>query len=85
MSSNISEDQLNAMLEMAGKKLGIAPTQLRAALSDPKKAETLVSQINHKSGGKFNTSDPSSLEKMVKNNPNAQKMLDDLTKGNKDG
>jgi hypothetical protein len=85
MSSNISDDQLNAMLEMAGKKLGISSSQLRNALSDPKKAQSLLSQIDQNSGGKYNTSDPGSLEKIVKNNPAAKKMLDNLTRGNKDG
>jgi hypothetical protein len=85
MSSNNSEDQLNAMLEMAGKKLGISPMQLRNALSDPKKAQSLLSQIDQNSGGKINTSSPEYLEKIINNNPKAKKMFDDLTRGNKNG
>jgi Uncharacterized protein conserved in bacteria len=85
MSSNNSNDQLNALLSTAGKKLGISPDQLRAALSDPKTAETLLSQIESKSGGKIKTGDKSALEKMVKSNPQAKKLLDDLTRGGKNG
>ena len=85
MSSNISKEQLNAMLDTAGKKLGISPDALRAALSDPKIAETMLAQIDKKSGGKFKASDKSSIENMVKNNPKAKKMLDDLTRGGKNG
>lgn len=85
MSSNISNEQLNAMLKTASKKLGISSDQLRSALSNPQKAESVLSQIDRKTGGKFNTSDTKSLEKMLRNNPKARKMFDDLTRGNKDG
>lgn len=85
MSSNISNEQLNAMIKTAAKKLGVSSDQLRAALSNPQKAESVLSQIDKKSGGKFNTSDKSSLERMIMNNPKAKKMFDDLTRGNKNG
>lgn len=85
MSANISSDQLNAMLNTAGKKLGISPNALRAALSDPKKAESMLSQIDKQSGGKVKATNKASLEKMVKNNPAAKKMLDDLMRGGKNG
>lgn len=85
MSSNISNEQLNAMIKAAAKKLGISSDQLRAAISNPQKAESVLSQIDKKSGGKFSTSDTKSLEKMIMNNPKAKKMFDDLTRGNKNG
>jgi hypothetical protein len=85
MSSNNSNDQLNVLLSTAGKKLGISPDKLRAALNDPKIAESLLSQIEDKSGGKFKTGDKGALEKMIKNNPQAKKLLDDLTRGGKNG
>jgi hypothetical protein len=85
MSNNNSNDQLNALLQTAGKKLGISPNALLAALSDPQKAEVLLSQIEKRSGGKISASDPSSIEKMVKDNPKAKKILDDLARGNKNG
>lgn len=85
MASNNSNDQLNALLSTAGKKLGISPDQLRAALSDPKIAQSLLSDIDKKSGGKFKTGDKSALEKMVNSNPQAKKILDDLTRGGKNG
>jgi hypothetical protein len=73
------------MLETAGKKLGISPDTLRAALSDPKKAESLVNQIDKKTGGKISSSDPSALKKMIDNNPKAKKMFDDFTRGGRNG
>ena len=85
MSSNNSSDQLNSLLQTAGKKLGISPDVLLSALSDPKKAESLLSQIEKKTGEKIGATDQSSLEKMVKNNPKAKKMLDDLMRGGKNG
>jgi hypothetical protein len=85
MSANISNEQLNAMLQTAGKKLGISPDALRAALSDPKKAESMMSQIKSKSGGKVGGMDKGALEKMVKSNPQAKQMLDDLMRGGKNG
>lgn len=83
--SNISKEQLNAILETAGKKLGISPDQLRAAMSDPKKAESLLNKIDKHNGGKFNTQDPAALEKIVRNNPKAKKMLDELSRGDRNG
>lgn len=83
MSSNISNEQLNAMLKTASKKLGISPDNLRAALSNPEKADSVLSQIDKNSGGKFNTSDTKSLERMIMNNPKARKMFEDLARGKK--
>ncbi len=80
MPSNpsFSQKDLAAMLETAGKKLGVRPEMLRAALSDPKKAEEVLTQINQNSGGKIDTTSPETLERMVRANPAAKKALDDL-------
>jgi hypothetical protein len=85
MSSNISDEQLNAMLQTASKKLGISANQLRAALSDPKLAESVLGQMDKKSGGTFNLSDTQALEKLIRSNPKAKKMFDDITRGNGNG
>ena len=85
MSSNNSGDQLSALLQTAGKKLGISPDALLAALSDPKKADAMLSEIDKKTGGKISAKGAGSLENMVKNNPAAKKILDDLTRGGKNG
>lgn len=76
-----SNNQLDALLKTAGKKLGISPDALRQALTDPKKAEEMLSAIDKRTGGKINVKDPNSLENMIKNNPKAKKLFDDLTKG----
>lgn len=83
MSSNISNEQLNAMLKTASKKLGISPDKLREALSNPQKVDSVISQIDKKSGVKINVSDTKSLERMIMNNPKARKMFEDLAKGKK--
>jgi len=85
MPRNNSNDQLGAMLETAGRKLGISPDALRAALSDPKKAQQLVGEIDRKSGGKICSGGIESLEKMVRNNPQARKIYDDIIRGGKNG
>lgn len=85
MSYNNSNDQLNALLKTAGKKLGISPDALRAALSNPEKAETMLSQIDKRTGGKISGADAGSIENMIKNNPKAKKIFDDLTRGGKNG
>lgn len=78
-------NQLNDLINMAGKKLGISPDALRAALSDPNKAQQMLGEIDKKTGGAYNASNPESLKNMMKNNPNAQKMFNDLTRGGKNG
>jgi hypothetical protein len=85
MSSNNSNDQLNAMIQAAGKKLGIPPSELLAALSNPKKADAMLSQIDKKTGGKISAKGTESLENIIKNNPTAKKMFDNLTRGGKNG
>ena len=85
MSSNNSNDQLSALLKTAGKKLGISPNDLLAALSDPKKADAMLSEIDKKTGGKISAKGTDSLENIVKSNPAAKKMFDDLTRGGKNG
>lgn len=84
MSSNISKEQLEAILKTAGRKLGVAPDALRAAMSDPQKAESLLSQLDERSGGKI-SANVDALEKKVKGDPKAKKMLDDLARGGKNG
>lgn len=79
------DDQLSMLLNTAGKKLGISPESLRAALSDPKLAESVLGQIDKNSGGKLKMTSKESLEKMVKNNPQAKKLYDELSRGGKNG
>lgn len=85
MPNNKSNDQLGALLDAAGKKLGISPQTLREALNDPQKAQAIVGQIDKKSGGKISSGGTDSLEKMIKNNPKAQKLFDDIMRGGKNG
>lgn len=85
MTYNNNNSQLDALLKTAGKKLGVSPDALRAALTDPKKAEEMLSTIDKRTGGKLNVKDPSALENMIRNNPKAKKLFDDLTRGGRNG
>lgn len=85
MPHNKSNDKLGPLLETAGKKLGISPDILREALSDPEKAQTLISEIDRKSGGKISSGGAQSLENMVNSNPKAKKLYDDIIRGGKNG
>jgi hypothetical protein len=80
-----NSNQLNDMLNMAGKKLGISPEALRNALSDPNKAQQLLGEIDKKTNGKINATNPDAMKNMMKNNPNAQKIFNDLIRGGKNG
>jgi hypothetical protein len=82
---NISPEMINTMLKMAGQKLGMTPEQLRATISDPKKADELLSSLNKNSGGKAKDAmgSTSALEELLNSNPKAKKMLEGLMGGKK--
>lgn len=75
-----SPEMINAMLKMAGQKLGMTPEELKAAVSDPKKADELLSSLNKNNGGKVKDAmtSPSALEDLLNSNPKAKKMLENL-------
>jgi hypothetical protein len=85
IKGKFSPEMINAMLKMAGQKLGMTPEELKAAVSDPKKANELIGSLNKNNDGKAKETMPSSsaLEDLLKNNPKAKKMLEDLMGGNK--
>lgn len=80
-----SGNQFNDMINMAGKKLGISPDALRAALSDPKKAQDMLGEIDKKSNGQFSSQNPEAVKNMLKSNKNAQAIFNNLTRGGKNG
>lgn len=81
----LSPETLNAMLKLASSKLGMTPEQLKTAVSDPKSADSLLSAIDKSSGGKVRSSmsGAGSLEEFLRKNPQAKKLMDELT-GNRD-
>lgn len=85
MSAKNNSNQFDIIINEAGKKLGISPDALRAAINDPNKAQSMLNEIDKKTGGKFNASNPESMKNMIKNNPQTQKMYDDLMRGGKNG
>lgn len=85
MSAKNNNNQFDIIINEAGKKLGISPDALRAAINNPEMAQSMLNEIDKKTGGKFNASNPDSMKNMIKNNPQAQKMYDDLTRGGNNG
>lgn len=77
-NSNLSPETLNAMLKMAGSKLGMSPEQLKSTLTDPKKADALLCQLGLKKPAQDNRQ---SIEELLNQNPRAKKMLNDLLGG----
>lgn len=83
--SDFDMNKLGGLLNTASKKLGIPTDELKEALSNPKKASALLSQLDYKTGGKISSTDPASLEEIINNNPKAKKIYDNLKKGKKNG
>lgn len=85
-NGNISPDALEAMLKLASKKLGTTPEQLKSTLSDPQKADRLISELDKKQGGKIKSTlnNTKSMDQLM-NNPNVKKMLNDLMGDKKNG
>lgn len=79
----LSPETLNAMLKMASSKLGMTPEQLKSAVSDPERADSLLSAIDKSSGGKVSStiSGTGSLEEFLRKNPRAKKLMEELTGG----
>ncbi|HEX3026107.1 MAG TPA: hypothetical protein VHR42_02615 [Clostridia bacterium] len=82
-NGKLSQDKLNAMLKMAGQKLGMSPQQLQSVLSDRKQSEQLISKLCGQDDSQIKSAakDPKSLEEYLKKNPRAKKMLEDLLGG----
>lgn len=83
----ISPEALNEMLKLAGKKLGMSPEQLKETITDPQKANNLLSSLDKKNPGKIKAaaSDPKALEDLINSNPKAKKLLNELLGEKKDG
>ncbi|MDR3552271.1 MAG: hypothetical protein P4L75_04020 [Clostridia bacterium] len=85
--SDFSPEAVNAMLKMASSKLGMTPEQLKATLTDPKKANELLDSVNKKSGShiKPSANNERTLEDLLNSNPQAKKLISELLGEKKDG
>lgn len=80
---NLSDDKLNTMLGIVGKKLGQDPEQLKQQLEQGK-LDNVLSNMNPKTAGQINglLQNPKALEAML-NNPQVQGMLSNMLGGQK--
>ena len=79
-----SPEQLARLLQLASKKLGTTPEQLQSILADPQKANTLLQRLGGEKA-KQALRDPAVLQDLLKRDPQARKLYDDLTGGTGDG
>lgn len=78
-SSNIRNEQIEAMIRLASGKLKMSPEQLRQILSNPGQTDALLSQIGGKTAYDSAMKDPGAVEKMLRNNPQVRKIIEGLT------
>lgn len=79
---NLSEDKLNTLLSIAGKKLGKDPDQLKQQLESGQ-LDNVLGSMDQKNAGKINTllQNPKAIETMLQNE-GVRNMLNGLL-GNK--
>lgn len=81
----MGNNQFDSMINQAAQKLGISPDALKAAINDPKKADSMLGEINKKTNGELNTQNAKAMKDMLNKNPQAKQMFNNLTKGGKNG
>ena len=84
-TNNISRQQIEAMIRMASGKLNMTPEQLKSVLSDHEKTDDLLNRIGGKAVFDSAMKDPKSIEKLIRNNPQAKKIIADLMRGQNNG
>lgn len=84
-NKGLDPQTLDKMIKLASKKLGMTPETLKSAVSDPKKAENLLSSLGKNPDKTTRTGvdpgtlkSPAALEKLINNNPKAKKLLMEL-------
>lgn len=79
-----SKEDIERLLQIASKKLGITPEKLKTTLSDKKAAQDLLNRVGGEKAKKALT-DPQILQDMLKKNPEAKRFYNDLTGGSQNG
>ena len=80
MAKEISETQLNALLKLAGKKLGTDPNTLRKTLESGNADNLLKGAASKNDSLKKALNDPAIAEKLMKS-PQAMELIRKLTEG----
>ena len=80
---NLSQNQINALLKMAGKKLGTDPNQLKQKLENGNVGE-VVQQLGGDQAGQINQllNNPTEMEKFF-NSPQMKDMMNKLMNNGK--
>lgn len=79
-----TKEDIERLLQIASKKLGITPEKLKTTLSDKKATQDLLGHLGGEKA-KQAVQDPQALQDLLKNNPQARKFYDDMTGGGKNG
>lgn len=79
-----SQQDIDRLLQIASKKLGITPEKLKTTLSDKKAAQDLLNRVGGNKAKQALTN-PQALQDLLKNNPQAKHFYDDLTGGGNHG
>ncbi len=83
-SRNIQNEQIEAMIRLASGKLHMTPEQLHGILSDPGQTDALLSRIGGKTAYDSAVKDPGAVEKLLRENPQARKLIESLLNGGKE-
>ncbi|HCC00519.1 MAG TPA: hypothetical protein DEP42_04795 [Ruminococcaceae bacterium] len=76
--------EIEQLLKIAGKRLGMDPENLRHIISDKEKAKALLNRVGGEQAEQA-LKDPQKFQEMLKKNPKADKMFNDLTGGSQHG
>lgn len=77
-SSNIQQEKLNALLKTASEKLGMSQGELKSVLSDKNATDDLLKKIGGANSLKNIIDHPENLQKLINNNPQAKKLLNEI-------
>jgi chromosome segregation and condensation protein ScpB len=87
LTKNISQEQIDKLINMASKKLGMTPSQLRSIASTPQDANELLSRLTKEKSelAKSALNDPKVLERLLDSNPQAKKLIEEILGDKKNG
>ena len=78
--NKFSQSNMQELLKIASKKLGMTPEQLHQTIADPQKAEELITRIGGPKSEQYKSAmkSSSSIEQLPNSNPKAKKLLEEL-------
>lgn len=78
-SPNIRNEQIEAMIQLASRKLKMPPEQLKRILSNPGQTDALLNRIGGQTAYDSAVKDPGAVEKLLRDNPQVRKIIEGLT------